>query len=315
MSAGGNNGHRPVLFDEVVEAMRVRPDGVYVDGTFGRGGHAEAVLALLGDSGRLIVMDKDPEAIACARQRLADDRRVSIIHDDYAQLARRIEDIGLAQQVDGVLVDLGVSSPQLDDAGRGFSFQNNGPLDMRMNKDQGMTAADWLARADESEIAGVLWRYGEERASRRIARRIVESRQQQPIVDTATLASLIAQCVPRGKDKKHPATRSFQAIRIKINQELEHLEQFLEGIFDVLAVGGRLLVISFHSLEDRLVKRFMRKHASPPEIPRGLPVLQAEVQAGIRLKTVGKALRAGADEVQVNPRARSAVLRIAERIA
>jgi 16S rRNA (cytosine1402-N4)-methyltransferase len=313
MSAGGYS-HRPVLFDEVNDAMQVRADGIYVDATFGRGGHADALLARLGEQGRLIVMDKDPDAIACARERLSADARVTIIHDDYARLAQHIAALDLNECIDGVLVDLGVSSPQLDDASRGFSFQHNGPLDMRMNKQQGMTAADWLAQADEREIAEVLWRYGEERHSRRIARRVVEFRQQRPISDTATLVALINECVPRGKDKKHPATRSFQAIRIKVNDELEHLGGFLAGIFDVLRMGGRLLVISFHSLEDRMVKRFIRKHANPPELPRGLPLLQSDIQAGIRLKAIGKALRASTDEIHVNPRARSAVLRIAERI-
>jgi len=310
----GDYSHRPVLFDEVIDAMQVRADGVYVDATFGRGGHADALLARLGEQGRLIVMDKDPDAIACARERLSADGRVTIIHDDYARLAQHIEALDLHERVDGVLVDLGVSSPQLDDASRGFSFQHNGPLDMRMNKQQGKTAADWLAQADEREIAEVLWRFGEERQSRRIARRVVEFRQQQSISDTATLVALISECVPRGKDKKHPATRSFQAIRIKVNDELEHLGGFLAGIFDVLRMGGRLLVISFHSLEDRMVKRFIRKYANPPELPRGLPLLQADIQVGIRLKAIGKAVRASVDEIDANPRARSAVLRIAERI-
>jgi 16S rRNA (cytosine1402-N4)-methyltransferase len=311
----GEFGHRPVLFNEVIEAMQVRPDGVYVDGTFGRGGHADAMLALLGENGRLIVMDKDPEAVASARERHANDARVTVIHDDYAHMGRHMEALGLRELVDGVLVDLGVSSPQLDDAARGFSFQTNGPLDMRMNKDAGMTAAEWLRRAEEREIADVLWRFGEERFSKRIARRIVDYRRDNPIDDTATLAALISECVPKGKEKKHPATRSFQAIRMKVNQELENLGSLLDGIFDVLKVGGRLLVISFHSLEDRLVKRFMRKQSSAPEIPRGLPVMQSDLQAGIRLKVIGKAISAGADEILHNPRARSAVLRVAERIA
>lgn len=307
--------HRPVLFDEVLEAMQVKPDGVYVDGTFGRGGHAAAILQQLGERGRLIVMDKDPQAIAVARAQHADDARVTIIHDDYAQMKTHIQQQGFESQVDGVLLDLGVSSPQLDDASRGFSFQQNGPLDMRMNTDQGETAQQWLMNASEKEIADVLWQFGEERFSRRIARKIVEFRQQNPINDTATLATIIRECVPAGKEKKHPATRSFQAIRMRINHELEYVEQALANIFDVLKIGGRLLVISFHSLEDRLVKRFFKLHSTPPKLPRGLPLRQSELSVAIRLRLIGKAIKAGAEEIAHNPRSRSAVLRIAERVS
>ncbi len=312
---GAELTHQPVLFDEVLEALAIRPDGVYVDGTYGRGGHAAAILQRLDQHGRLLVMDKDPQAIACAREAHGADARVTIIHDDYAQMLAHLERRGLRQLVDGVLLDLGVSSPQLDDAGRGFSFQHNGPLDMRMNPGQGMSAAEWLTSASEKEIASVLWELGEERFSKRIARRIVEYRQQQPITDTATLAALISDCVPAGKQRKHPATRSFQAIRIRVNQELEHIQRVLDDIFEVLKIGGRLLVISFHSLEDRLVKRFFKKHSSSPVLPRGLPLRDSEIPVTARLRTIGKAIRAGAQEVAVNPRARSAVLRIAERIA
>jgi 16S rRNA (cytosine1402-N4)-methyltransferase len=217
--------------------------------------------------------------------------------------------------VDAVLLDLGVSSPQLDDATRGFSFQKNGPLDMRMNPLQGESAAGWLAHASEKEISTVLWELGEERFARRIARKIVEARQLQDIDDTKTLSDLISGCVPRPKNKKHPATRSFQAIRIYINQELTYIGRLLDSIFDVLKIGGRLLVISFHSLEDRLVKRFFRLHSSKPKIPRGLPVRDEELMSGIRLRLIGKAIRAGAQELSLNPRARSAVLRVAERTA
>lgn len=305
--------HRPVLFEQVIDAMQVRPDGVYVDGTFGRGGHAAAILALLNDKGRLILMDKDPDAIAWARQQLSADHRVTIIHDDYAHLQQHVESLGLAQMVDGVLLDLGVSSPQLDDASRGFSFQHNGPLDMRMNSEQGESAADWLNRAQESEIADVLWRFGEERYSRRIARRIVAFREDQPIRDTATLASLIRDCVPAGKQKKHPATRSFQAIRMRINQELDQLAGMLDDLFDVLKIGGRVLVISFHSLEDRLVKRFYKKYSVAPSLPKGMPLRESEIPFQARLRLIGKAIKAGSREVLNNPRSRSAVLRIAER--
>lgn len=307
--------HQPVLLHEVIEAMQVRPDGVYVDGTFGRGGHANAILALLGERGRLILMDKDPDAIAWARTNLSGDERVTIIHDDYSQMADHIEALGLSQMVDGVLLDLGVSSPQLDADQRGFSFQRQGPLDMRMDTSRGESAADWINRADEKEIADTLWRLGEERFSRRIARRIVEYRQEAPILDTATLAQIIRDCIPASKEKKHPATRSFQAIRMKINRELEHLGEALNGLFEVLKIGGKALVISFHSLEDRLVKRFFKQHASLPSTPRGLPIREDELRAGIRLKTIGKAVRARSEEIQANPRSRSATLRIVERIA
>lgn len=311
----GQFSHQPVLFEEVLKAMQVKPDGVYVDGTFGRGGHARALLAMLGDEGRLIVMDKDPQAIAWAREQLSSDRRVTIIHDDYAQMKKHIDQQGFGNLVDGVLLDLGVSSPQLDDASRGFSFQSNGPLDMRMNTQQGESAAQWIMSASEAEIGDVLWTLGEERFSRRIARKIVEFRQHQPILDTATLASVISDCVPSGKEKKHPATRSFQAIRIKINSELEYIQQVLNDIFNVLKIGGRILVISFHSLEDRLVKRFFKKHSSPAVLPRGLPLREVDITSNIRLKTIGKAIKASAQEIAQNPRSRSAVLRIAERVS
>jgi len=305
--------HHPVLFHEVLDLMAVKPDGVYVDGTFGRGGHAAALLEQLSEKGRLVVMDKDPQAVSFARQQHSGDARVTIIHDDYSQMANRIKQLGLKQHVDGVLLDLGVSSPQLDDAGRGFSFQQNGPLDMRMNPDQGVSASEWLMTATEKEIADVLWQLGEERFSRRIARKIIEFRQQQVISDTATLVNIISDCVPAHKEKKHPATRSFQAIRMKVNQELDHIHQVLEGIFDVLKIGGRLLVISFHSLEDRLVKRFFKKHSTEPSLPKGLPVRQSDIPVTTRLRCIGKAVKATAQEIKQNSRSRSAVLRIAER--
>lgn len=307
--------HQPVLFNEVIELMMIKPDGVYVDGTFGRGGHAAAILAQLNENGRLVVMDKDPEAIAHARQQYRDDARVTIIHGDYSQMSATIAALGLQQSVDGVLLDLGVSSPQLDDAGRGFSFQHNGALDMRMNPTQGLSAAEWLMTAKEKEIAAVLWELGEERFSRRIAGKIVEFRQQQPITDTSTLAAIISGCVPAHKEKKHPATRSFQAIRMHVNQELDHIEQVLEQIFEVLRIGGRLLVISFHSLEDRLVKRFFKKHSTVAALPRGLPIRECDISASIRLRSIGKAIKATAEEIKQNARSRSAVLRIAERVS
>lgn len=305
--------HAPVLHAEVLAGLNIQSDGFYVDGTYGRGGHARSILDQLGDRGRLVVMDKDPEAIRAARSALGEDPRVTIVHDDYAQMSACLAELALNEKIDGVLLDLGVSSPQLDDASRGFSFQKKGPLDMRMNPDRGESAAEWLGHADEKEIARVLWEFGEERFSRRIARKIVETRDDQPLEDTASLSALIASCVPQRDQKKHPATRSFQAIRIHINRELDQITQLLESIFDVLKVGGRLLIISFHSLEDRLVKRFFKAQSSGPKIPRGLPVRESELTANIRLKVIGKAIKAGVTELGNNPRARSAVLRVAER--
>ena len=310
-----SQAHAPVLHDEVIAALAIKPKGYYVDGTYGRGGHARSILAALDHDGRLIVMDRDPQAIADAQAQLGADERVTVIHDDYANLHARIAALDLLEGIDGILLDLGVSSPQLDDAARGFSFQHNGPLDMRMNPGQGQSAADWLKLADEAEIARVLWEYGEERHSRRIARKLVEVRQIHPIEDTATLAALIAGVMPRPKNNRHPATRSFQAIRIHINQELAQVQDFLETVLDILKVGGRLLVISFHSLEDRLVKRFIKAQSTPPKLPRGLPLRDSEIQSVIRIRSSGKAIKAGAAELASNPRARSAILRIAERAA
>ena len=310
-----SDSHAPVLHQEVIDGLAIRPDGNYVDGTYGRGGHARSILAALGDQGRLIVMDRDPLAIADARESFGTDRRVTIIHDDYANMQAQIAELDLLEKIDGVLLDLGVSSPQLDDARRGFSFQHNGPLDMRMNPESGQSAAAWLRQADEAEIAKVLWEYGEERLSRRIARKIVDFRASEPIEDTATLARLISDVVPRPKNKRHPATRSFQAIRIHINQELSQIQRLLESVFGILRIGGRLLVISFHSLEDRLVKRFFKAHSTRARLPRGLPLRDSEIESVIPLRLIGKAIMAGARELSANPRARSAVLRIAERAA
>ncbi len=313
MSASGFS-HVPVLHREVIEQLNIRADGLYVDGTYGRGGHAQLILNQLGEDGRLIVMDKDPVAIESARQSLSHDLRVTIVQDDFSHMAGLLAELHLSEQVDGVLLDLGVSSPQLDDASRGFSFQKNGPLDMRMDPDRGESAAEWLQYAAEKDIAKVLWELGEERYSRRIAKKIVETRDQQPIEDTRHLSALIASCVPQRDQKKHPATRSFQAIRIYINHELDHVVEVLDSIFDVLKVGGRMLVISFHSLEDRLVKRFIKSQSSKPKVPRGMPIREVELTSNIRLKKVGRVIKAGVAELAENPRARSAVLRVAERI-
>jgi 16S rRNA (cytosine1402-N4)-methyltransferase len=301
--------HLPVLWQEVMDALRVRGDGRYLDGTYGRGGHARGVLDRLGPDGRLLVMDKDPVAIANAQALAAGDARVAVRRGSFADLAMWSEaDAGL----DGVLLDLGVSSPQLDEAGRGFSFRNDGPLDMRMDNESGESAAQWLARADEREIADVLWTYGEEKLSRKIARGIVHARKETPITRTAQLAELIASMVGRGAGKIHPATRSFQAIRIFINRELEDLERGLDAAHARLKPGGRLAVISFHSLEDRIVKQFIAARAKPPAGNRRMPVEQAFTPT---LRDEGGAIRAGEAETVANPRARSAVLRVAEKLA
>jgi 16S rRNA (cytosine1402-N4)-methyltransferase len=300
--------HVPVLFAQVMEGLAVKTEGTYLDGTFGRGGHARGVLQRLGPGGRLLLMDKDPEAIAVASREFGGDGRVAIRRGSFAGLAQwDATDAGL----DGVLLDLGVSSPQLDVAERGFSFGKDGPLDMRMDPEAGESAADWLARAGEREIADVLWTYGEERQSRRIARAIVASRAGTPLLRTAQLADLIASVVPRGGDRIHPATRSFQAIRIYINRELADLEAGLEAAHARLNAGGRLAVISFHSLEDRIVKQFMARHAKAPAANRRMPVGTAFVPT---LRLVGGAQRADEAETAANPRARSAVLRVAERL-
>ncbi len=300
--------HLPVLYAQVMDGLRVVEDGRYLDGTFGRGGHARGVLERLGPGGRLLLMDKDPEAIAEAERTFGGDARVSIRRGSFASLGGWEQARGL----DGVLFDLGVSSPQLDVAERGFSFGKDGPLDMRMDPESGESAAQWLARADEREIADVLWTYGEEKQSRRIARAIVARRAQQPLARTAELAELINSVVPRGKDKSNPATRSFQAIRIHINRELADLEAGLDAALAALRPGGRLAVISFHSLEDRIVKQFIARHAKAPPANRRLPVAQAFVP--VLADMGGGAIRAEAAELAANPRARSAVLRVAEKL-
>jgi 16S rRNA (cytosine1402-N4)-methyltransferase len=296
------------MFEQVMDGLRVRKDGTYLDGTFGRGGHARGVLERLGDGGRLLLMDKDPEAIRVAELAFGADPRVAVRRGSFAALAGwdRVRD-GL----DGVLFDLGVSSPQLDVAERGFSFGKDGPLDMRMDPDSGESAAEWLARADEREIADVLWTFGEEKQSRRIARAIVARRAEAPLLRTAQLADLIASVVPRGAQKIHPATRSFQAIRIFVNRELEDLTRGLEAAVAALKPGGRLAVISFHSLEDRIVKHFIAGLAKAPPANRRMPV---EIAFTPTLRIVGDALKAGEAETTANPRARSAVLRVAEKL-
>lgn len=304
--------HQPVLLQAVLEALDVRVDGIYIDATFGRGGHAAAILAKLGPAGRLYALDRDPDAVAAAQGRFSDELRFDIHHGSFEMLNQACEQWKIAGRISGILLDLGVSSPQLDNPQRGFSFQHDGPLDMRMDNSRGVTAAEWLMNADEQEIADVLWRYGEERFSRRIARRIVMQRDEQPITTTRQLAEVIASAAPHTEHHKHPATRSFQAIRIFINRELDALDSVLKQSVDLLASGGRLAVISFHSLEDRMVKRYFRELAVGRELPRGLPV--KEGRTGQRLRLIGKAIKPAADEIVANPRARSAVLRIAEKL-
>ena len=306
-------GHISVLLEEAIEGLAIRPAGVYVDCTFGRGGHSRAILQRLGTAGRLLAIDRDPTAVAVAKG--WQDPRFEIVQNSFSHLAEIARQYGIAGQIDGILLDLGVSSPQLDDADRGFSFLHDGPLDMRMNPQQGVSAAEWLAQADEEEIAFVLREYGEERYARRIARAIVQDRRQTPFTRTRQLAELIARVSPAREKHKHPATRSFQAIRIHINEELQEAQQVLDAALEVLAPGGRLVVISFHSLEDRLVKRFIRQHSKPAAAPRGLPLTEAQLHQGIRLRAIGKAIKPSSAEVSANPRARSSVLRIAEKVA
>ena len=296
--------HAPVMLDEVVEALQVQPEGVYLDGTFGRGGHAREVLARLGPNGRLLLMDRDPEAIAQAREVFGRDARVRIRHASFAELADWPE---TAQGLDGVFLDLGVSSPQIDDATRGFSFQADGPLDMRMDPGSGASAADWLAAAPEAAIADVLWRYGEERLSRRIARAIVEQRAERTLQTTAELASLVARTIGYRERHKHPATRTFQALRIHVNDELGALEAGLQAALARLKPGGRLVVISFHSLEDRVVKHFIRGQDARPVSRRNLPPVDVPPPPLVALDKRFP----GDAELQANPRARSAVMRVA----
>lgn len=309
---GSDHKHRSVLLDAAVDYLVVSPSGRYIDGTFGRGGHSRLILSRLDEEGRVLGIDKDPQAVAVGRELADSDPRFDIAHGSFAALDQEMADRGWAQ-VEGVLLDLGVSSPQLDDASRGFSFMKEGPLDMRMNPHQPPSAADWLNTADEKDIADVIWRYGEERFSRRIARAVVRQRQDNPLRTTRELAELVAGAVPKKDKHKHPATRTFQAIRIFINRELEDLEAGLVAAVEALAPGGRLVVISFHSLEDRVVKRFMRDLARGPQLPRGLPVTADQSETPFRL--VSKALKAESEEISENVRARSAVMRVLEKRA
>lgn len=303
--------HRPVLFDEVMEGLAIRSDGIYVDGTFGRGGHSFGLLQRLGPFGRLMAMDKDPEAIAIGNEDPFRNPGFSIVHDTFGNLGKAVRDRGWQREVNGILLDLGVSSPQLDDAKRGFSFKKDGPLDMRMNPEQAWDAATWINQARENEIRRVLWDYGEERYAKRIAAAIVKAREEKPILRTLQLSAVVEKAIPYREIKKHPATRTFQAIRIFINHELEELQDCLPQGLEALAKGGRLCVISFHSLEDRIVKRFIQKELRNP-FPREFPVLSSEIKH--RLKKIGALIRPSEAEIRENPRARSARLRIVEKL-
>ena len=310
--------HISVLLNESIDGLAIKPDGTYIDGTFGRGGHSRTILSKLGENGRIFSIDRDPQAIAEAQK--IDDPRFTIIHGPFSGMAEYAERYDLVGQVDGVLLDLGVSSPQLDDAERGFSFMKDGPLDMRMDPTSGMPVSQWLAEADLDDITWVIREFGEDKHARRIAKGIVayrENEENETLTRTGQLAKLISDVAPKSfKEKKHPATRAFQAFRIYINSELEEIDTALKGAASILAPEGRLSVISFHSLEDRMVKRFIRKESQGPQVPHGLPLTEEQIKAlgSADLKPVGKAIKPSKNEVDDNTRSRSSVLRIAEKL-
>ena len=313
MNSSEQTAHTTVLLHEAVDALVTDPDGFYVDGTFGRGGHTAELLGRLSNLGSVLAIDKDPEAIAAGKARFAEDARLQLFHGSFADLQSVAADMQRVGDISGVLLDLGVSSPQLDEAERGFSFMRDGPLDMRMDTSKGLSAAEWIASAEEQEIARVIKEYGEERFARRMASAVVKERGKAPITGTVQLAAILAAAHPAWERGRHPATKAFQAIRIFINRELEDLEDLLGQIIDSLKVGGRLVIISFHSLEDRRVKRFIRDQEQGIKLPKNLPV--RDVDRGVRLVKVGKAIKPADIEVDGNIRARSAVMRIAERVA
>jgi 16S rRNA (cytosine1402-N4)-methyltransferase len=302
------NLHETVLLEEACAGLNIQPDGIYVDGTFGRGGHSQRILQDLGENGQLLGVDHDPEAVSVGQALHNSDARFQMYHGSFADLNPVLK----AQQIDGLLLDLGVSSPQLDNAERGFSFMRDGPLDMRMNPNIGQSAADWINVAKAEEIADVLYQYGEERHSRRLAGSIVYARETTPLTSTTQLANIIRAAHPAWEKKKHPATRSFQAIRIFINGELDALDAALANSLNLLKKGGRLAIISFHSLEDRRVKRFIRDQFKGKPVPRGVPIMEEDIERNF--KPIGKAIKASRAEIAANPRSRSAVLRIAERL-
>jgi 16S rRNA (cytosine1402-N4)-methyltransferase len=308
----GSSTHVPVLLDPVIAGLNLHEDGLYIDGTFGRGGHSLAILNRLGDTGRLLAIDRDPQAIDAAADALKNDPRFELIKGEFSELKEHAIKRNLLGKVDGLLLDLGVSSPQLDEAERGFSFQSDGPLDMRMDPTSGSSAADWLATVKERDLRKVLFEFGEERFAVRIARAIVAARAVQPIRRTAELAKIVSEAVPSRGQKRHPATKTFQAIRIRINDELQQLEQGLRASTDLLRPGGRLCVISFHSLEDRRVKRFMRDASREAAPYRGLPEIPEEHRPPFKL--IGKMISATDEEIELNVRSRSARLRVAERL-
>jgi 16S rRNA (cytosine1402-N4)-methyltransferase len=304
--------HTTVLLNEAVQALNIKKDGIYVDGTFGRGGHSRLILEQLGAQGRLIAIDRDERAEETALEII--DPRFTFIRGEFSNIYEYINQLALLGKIDGILLDLGVSSPQLDDPERGFSFMRDGPLDMRMNNQKGLTASEWLLNSDENDIAWVLKTFGEEKFAKRIAHAIVEQNKISPITRTLELAKLIEKAIPKKDKNKHPATRSFQAIRIYINSELEEVEQALNSSLSVLANHGRLAVISFHSLEDRIVKQFISKQSKGPDLPARLPLTEQQIQqyGGARLKSLGK-IKPNTIEINNNPRSRSAILRVAER--
>ncbi len=306
--------HLSVLFDESIQALNIKPDGLYIDCTFGRGGHSRGILKHLGENGRLLAFDRDLAAINSAyADEMRKDSRFSLHHGCFSELEEVVKQHDWHGKVDGVLMDLGVSSPQLDDSLRGFSFMREGPLDMRMDDSAGLSAAEWLQQVEEKDLVKVLFEYGEERFARRIAAAVMERREEKPLVTTLDLAKLIEGVVPKREKHKHPATRSFQAIRIEINNELEEIKSSLQQAMNILAPSGRMVVISFHSLEDRIVKRFIRNESGRKYNPGRLPVKEADIEQGV-LKKLGKAVKAGKVELKQNPRARSAVMRVAERV-
>ncbi len=310
--------HISVLLNESIDGLAIKPDGTYIDGTFGRGGHSRTILSKLGENGRLFSIDRDPTAIAEAQK--IDDPRFTIVHGPFSGMAEYAERYDLVGKVDGVLLDLGVSSPQLDDAERGFSFMKDGPLDMRMDPTSGMPVSQWLQEADLDDITWVIREFGEDKHARRIAKAIVayrENEENEPLTRTGQLAKLISEAAPKSfKEKKHPATRSFQAFRIYINSELDEIDTALKGALSILAPEGRLSVISFHSLEDRMVKHFMRKESRGPQVPHGLPLTEAQIAelGSAAMKTVGKAIKPSDAEVDENTRSRSSVLRVGEKL-
>ena len=311
MSKVENYQHVTVLLHEAVDALAIREDGIYVDGTFGRGGHSRLILSRLGEKGRLVVFDKDPEAIAVANELAAQDKRVRVVHNGFETFQTALDELGI-DKIEGALFDLGISSPQIDDGSRGFSFRFDAPLDMRMDPTRGMSAAEWIATASEQDLHEVIKNYGEERFSRQIARAIVAQREESPIDTTRKLAQLVAQNVRTRERGQDPATRTFQAVRIFINRELEEVEAVLPQVAGRLKEGGRLAVIAFHSLEDRIVKQFIKKYSQHAPLPRWAVVKEADLPQP-PLKAVGKAIKPGSAETEANPRARSAVLRVAER--